>query len=120
MKPLNAAEQEFIAKRTRMVRAWRYGGPLTLLLTLGLPPLLWLQSPLLVAPWEVVRRITTGELERGTLELMAVLLPVVVLALCGVLLVMLLYLHLALTNEQRLLGIIAHLRGTAPGPDPVD
>jgi len=111
MGTLTDAEGEFVAQRRRWVQAWRYAGPTLLLLILALPLLVFWQSPLLVDPRRVAQGLTEGSLEAGTLELMALLLPVLFLVLVLVLLLMLAYLHLALRNERRRLEIIEQLRG---------
>lgn len=103
---LSARQRAFLARRRRLVAAWRWAGPLCLLALAGLLATLWFNSPLLVDP-----RAAMAELERGpppaaTLATSALLLPVVVLALLLVLFIVVLFVYAALANEKKYLAII--------------
>jgi hypothetical protein len=103
---LNDTERRFLAKRTRLVRAWRYVGTVLLLALVGLGAWLFFSRPLLANPWAVMAGLEDGTIADAMLVLMAGMLPVVVL-LCLVLAVaMVLFAFAAFLNERRYQQII--------------
>jgi len=106
---LDQDQIEFLDRRRRLLRAWRYVGPLTLLGWLGLLAYLGANSPLLVDPRTVASRIDSGAIQQSTLETMATLLPVMSV-IVGVLMVAIVALiYVALSHERRYLEIIADM-----------
>jgi hypothetical protein len=73
---------------------------------------LWLffTAPRLINPYRVMRELQAGTLERGTLELMALLLPVAVLALWLTLLSLVLFIWSVLRRECWYLEELEHRR----------
>jgi hypothetical protein len=67
---------------------------------------LYLDVPLLVNPFLVADRLTAGTLERGTLEVMAAILPIVFLGCLVLVAGVLLFVFQAMRNERRLLALV--------------
>jgi hypothetical protein len=107
---LKATDSIFISRRSSLVRYWPVAGSVLLLMLTGLGGWLWIDVPWLINPWEVMEALEAGELPESTLILMAMLLPVVMLAclVFSVLFVLLAWLGFA--NERRLLEIIDRLQ----------
>ena len=107
---LKATDSTFISRRSSLVRYWPVAGSVLLLMLTGLGGWLWIDVPWLINPWEVMEALEAGELPESTLILMAMLLPVVMLAclVFSVLFVLLAWRGFA--NERRLLEIIDRLQ----------
>ena len=107
---LTATDSKFIAKRDFLTRHWPVAGTGLLLMLAGLAVWLWVDVPWLINPSEVMDAVEAGTLPDNMLTLMAMLLPVVVLAcfVFSVLFVLLAWRGFA--NERRLLEIIARLQ----------
>ncbi len=76
---LTAKDREYLQRRARLLRAWPWVGGALLLALVGLGGWMWWRVPKLINPWQVARQLNAGGLEPGTLELMAMLLPIIVL-----------------------------------------
>lgn len=103
---LQEADRRFLARRARLVRAWRYWGALLLAALAGMGLWLFLTRPLLANPWQVLAQLRTGGIAGPMLELMAGLLPIALwlcLLLAGVLVLLV---YAACANERRYLEII--------------
>ena len=98
---LNENYGDFLEKRRRLLKAWRYAGPSLLLAILGLVVFLKVRTPLLIDPYEVVSRLEAGSLEQTTLELMAVLLPITMILVCFVLVMLVVFIYAAFSNEKK-------------------
>lgn len=102
----NDEERRFLARRERLVGAWRWVGPVLLALTIGLFAWLFWFRPLLANPFAVTRRLAAGEVPGPTVVLMAGLLPVAVLMSLVLAVVLVLFAHAAFSNERRYLEIL--------------
>ncbi len=63
----------------------------------------------MINPWAAIAAIESGNIEETTLTIMAVLLPVLMLACLGVLLVMILLLFAVFSNERKLIAMVEKL-----------
>lgn len=107
--PLDDSDLSFISRRSALVRRWPVAAWAMLAGILAVLGFLLHRSPLLVNPWEVASRIKAGTVAAPTLALMAGLLPVVFLSCFVLLVALVLFQFAAMTNERRLLRIIASL-----------
>ncbi|MCB1615813.1 MAG: hypothetical protein KDI30_07345 [Pseudomonadales bacterium] len=107
---MNDEQNSFLAKREKLTRQWKWAGSVLLGWSVLLYGYLFFFSPLLANPFYVIERIKEGDMERSTLELMAVLLPVVTGTLFLVLLVFILLSFVIFKNEKKYQEIIAAMR----------
>ena len=107
---LTATDSKFVARRTYLTERWPIAGTGLLLMLTGLAGWLWVDVPWLINPREVMQAVEAGSIPDTTLALMAMLLPVMVLAclVFSVLFVLLAWRGFA--NERRLLEIIERLQ----------
>ncbi len=99
----------FVAKRRTLIRRWNAVGWALITLIIAALGFLFLTSPLLVNPWETMARVRTDSISTSTLQLMAVMLPVVFLGSFMLLVVIVAFQFAAAANERRLIGIIDSL-----------
>lgn len=111
MTELSPAEAAFVAQRERFARYWPLAGLVILLLVTGLVLWLWFAVPHMINPWAVADGLAAGTLPTPTLELMAAMLPVVVLMLCFFAFMVTLLLFASFANERRLVRLIRELDG---------
>lgn len=120
---LSDEEQSFLAKRSRLLRKWRFVGLVLLAVSACLGIWLLLSRPLLVNPFVVMARLESGAISRSTLALMAGMLPVTTL-MCLVLTIAVIALaYSAFSNEKRYISIIQReccSPATGQNDDPTD
>ncbi|MBN1425045.1 hypothetical protein JXA88_10865 [Candidatus Fermentibacteria bacterium] len=114
--PISDRDALFIQKRTRLLRSWKPAGILSLVILATTLAWLFIKSPALVNPIFVVNALETGSLERGTVELMAAVLPLAVLGCFFTTTVMIGFGFTALALEQRYMTIVRGLTQTASLP----
>ena len=107
---INDEDLAFIEQRRRLVRWWTPVGSATLAGLAAFVAWMFWAHPRLINPLHVVGAIEADGITQGTLELMAVMLPVVVLLICLVLGVMIGFAFAAIGNERRYLRIIDQLK----------
>lgn len=107
---LNQDEVRFLGRRRKLISAWRYAGPLTLLLIFGLAIFLGLRSPMMVNPFAIIERLEAGTLAQSTLEMMAMFVPLLVITICFILIVLIQLMYVAFSNEKKYLQIIDLLK----------
>lgn len=100
-------EQEFLDRRRRFVRSWRYVGISLLFLVAGMGFWLYFKKPLLANPVYVVEELQRGGVDQRTLEFMAALLPVTIVLIVFLCVVFLLLTFAAFSNEAKYLAIIS-------------
>ena len=103
---MNKQQTIFIEKRRKLIRAWRAVRPLMLLGIIAYAIYQYIRTPLLVNPFEVMERLRGGSIEQPTLELMAVMLPVMFLTIIFILVVLVVLLFASMSNEKKYLKII--------------
>lgn len=117
-EPISKKDADFIAKRRRLVRWWNLVGSLTFAgLVLFVAWMFWRQ-PRLINPLHVVGELQAGGIPQATLEIMAAMLPMVVLAIFFVLAVMIGFAFAMIGNERRYLRIIDQLESEIDGEVP--
>lgn len=101
--------ERFIAKRRSLLKAWRYVGPLLLVSIAGLAAYLYLNTPLMIDPFAVIAAVEAGAIGDSTLQLMAVFVPLLFLAVCFLLVVLVVLMYAAFANEKKYLAILDRL-----------
>ncbi len=107
---LNPTDQAFVDRRRRLIALWPYVGGGMLAGLLGFATWLWLFIPLMVNPWATVEALKSGSLEETTLYVMAVLLPILMLACLGAFVLMVGLAFAVFRNERRLIEILDRQR----------
>jgi hypothetical protein len=102
-------ERAFIDKRRRLIAIWPWAGGGIIAGMLGFASWLWLAVPMMINPWATMRSIEAGSVEETTLIMMAVMLPILMLACLGALVVMIALFFAAFSNERRLIKIVDRL-----------
>jgi predicted ABC-type sugar transport system permease subunit len=114
--PLSEADQRFIAARRHRNRFGWLGLLVALVLVVGAWASLFFLAPLLVNPWELIRRLEQQTLEPGTLATMAV----VAQALMNVLFLLLLSMVAAILSwawlERRYMKVVDKLIAASVAP----
>ena len=103
---LTPAEQAFVEKRRTMLALWPYAGGGMLTGMFGFAAWLWIFAPAMINPMITVEAIQSGALEETTLYVMAVLLPILMLALLGGFVVVVALFFVAFNNERKLIAIL--------------
>ena len=103
-------DSEFLARRKRLARPGFWICLVGVLAFLGLGVWTWFRSRWLVDPFLVAEQMEKGTADPITLQLLAVLAPVLFVALIGLGAVLMLIAALALRTEGRYLDIIEKLR----------
>lgn len=119
-EPIDAKDVKFIEKRRKLVRWWNLVG---LAMFAGLATFVaWMFSaqPRLVNPLHVVGELEAGTISQSTIEIMAAMLPVVVLGLLIMTGVMISFAFAMIGNERRYLKVIDQLTEQAGTSDSVD
>lgn len=108
---IDAQFDTFLEKRRTSMAAWRVAGPLLLVTLAAFFGWLYLRVPLLINPFEVADRLESGAIGEPTLAIMSLLLPLMV-SLCFLLLVVIiLSVYGAISNEKKYLQAIDRLAG---------
>ncbi len=107
---LNPTDQAFVDRRRRLLALWPYTGGGILAGLLGFTTWLWFFAPLMVNPWATVEALKSGSVEESTLYVMAVMLPILMLACLGAFVVMVGLFFAAFRNERRLIDILDRQR----------
>lgn len=110
MGGLTDRDLDFVAKRRALSRRWRVVGWVLIALIVASLGFLFLTTPLLVSPWETMAHVRTDSIPKPNLQLMAMMLPVVVLGCFLLLVVLVVFQFQAMANERRLIGVIDSLR----------
>ena len=115
VKILDANNLEFIKKRIILVRWWSIAGSVMLAVLGGLMLWLFVRVPNFINPLHVAGQLQAGTLEQTSLEIMAVILPIVVLGLLLVCVVMISFGFVVFANERRYIQIIEEIQGGGDG-----
>lgn len=119
---MNMTEHEtaFVERRARLVRTWPIVGSICVVSVLGFTVWLWISRPLLVDPWLVVSRLAASAIPESTITLMVAMLPVVFLGCIGVMLSLIAFIFVALSNERKHIDIIRRLDGLGVAQEQVE
>lgn len=110
MGELEFEVQAMLARRRRLLRWWPAAGLFALLMLAAVFAWLALNAPELVNPFMVARQLQEGTLDVSSMQLMAAMLPVVMLVLLSVVAALLVFVHVTLSREKRYQQIIERLR----------
>ncbi len=103
---LTPTEQQFVDQRRRLLALWPYAGGGLIAGLLGFAVWLWLAAPMMINPWATVAALKEGSLEETTLYVMAVMLPILMLACLGAFVVLVSLLFVAFRNERKLIEML--------------
>jgi hypothetical protein len=106
---LSERDVRFVEQRRVLASRWRVVGWALLAAIAAVVGFLFLESPMLVSPWEVAGRIRTDSIPPTTLEIMSLMLPVTMLGCFILLAIVVAFQFAAAANERRLLAIIDSL-----------
>lgn len=110
MRELDLEVQAMLARRRRLLRWWPAAGLLSLLMLAAAFGWLALNAPELVNPFMVARQLQEGTLDAASLQMMAAMLPIVMLFLLSVVAALLVFVHVTLSRERRYQQIIDRLQ----------
>jgi len=113
---LTEPERLFVARRRRLVNVWPTMGSILLLGIVCLGSWLFWKTPLLVNPYMVLARLNEESIPNSTLSLMAGLLPVAVLACLLLIICVILFAFVALSNEKKHLAMVLRLTSGQESP----
>ena len=99
-RKLNQEQNSYLEKRRKLLKSWPYVGPLLLLCIVGFAGYLYINTPWLINPYEVLSRLEAGTMQQSTIETMALLLPVLFLVVCFLLIVIVVIMYAAFSNEK--------------------
>lgn len=118
-EPIGEKDVEFIKKRRHLVRWWNLVGSLTFAGLVSFVAWMFWKHPRLVNPLHVVAELQAGGIPQATLEIMAAILPMVVLFIFLVLALIIGFTFAMIGNERRYLRIIDQLESEpdAEGPE---
>ncbi len=108
--PITEKDVAFVEKRRNLVRWWNLVGSITFAGLVAFVAWMFWSQPRLINPLHVVGELEGGGISQATLEIMAALLPMVVLAIFFVLAVMIGFTFAMIGNERRYLKIIDRLK----------
>lgn len=111
--PIGDKDAQFIEKRRRLIRWWNLVGTMTFAGLVAFVTWMFWAQPRLINPLHVVGELQAGRIPQATLEIMAALLPMVVLAIFFVLAVMIGFTFAMIGNERRYLKMIDRLTAEA-------
>lgn len=109
-EPITEKDLQFIEKRYKLVGWWNLIGSLTFAGLVSFVAWMFWSQPRLINPLHVVGELEAGRISQSTLEIMAAILPMVVLAIFLVLAMMIAFTFAMIGNERRYLRIIGQLR----------
>ncbi len=113
---LSKEQRDYLDKRRKILRFWPFAGPFLPLGIAGLAIHLYVNTPLLIDPYEVLSRIEAHSIKQSSLEIMAVMLPITFIAICFLLVMLVVVMYAAFANERRYLEIVGEMeRGGGDG-----
>ncbi len=113
---LSQKQQNFLKKRRLLIKLWVYAGP-ALLLGIGVfAYLLSIQTPYLINPLQVGCELQSGQISQTTLETMALLLPMMGLIIFFLMVVLVIMVYVALSNEKKYLAMLDQTEPTVENP----
>jgi hypothetical protein len=103
---ISERDEKFIRRRRKLVRYWRFVGPLLWIMILGFAAWTYVRSRLLIDPFAMLARLEAGDLPESTLVIMAALTPVFFTGLLVLFTALILVMYGAISGEKRYLAII--------------
>lgn len=108
-------EVVFLRRRGARVRTWRWVGVLLLFALCAAAAWIYLHNPLMIDPSAVAERLEQDDLESGTLALLALFAPMMVILAFVLTALIILFGFICLNREGRYLGMIASLLAARDG-----
>ena len=105
----------YIERRWKLTGAWPWVAGVVVVVLGCFLAFLFVRTPLLVNPFEVGRRVAGGELDEGTLGMLAVMTPVLFLTCFFLLGVLLALATAAFANERKFIAWLRGVDSTPPG-----
>ena len=112
-EPFSEKDARFLGKRRKLVRWWNLVGSMTFAGLVVFVAWMFWAHPRLINPIHVVGELQAGSISQATLEIMAAMLPMIVLAIFFVLVVMIGFAFAMIGNERRYLRIIDRLTSSS-------
>ncbi len=113
--PIDPKDIRFLEKRRKLVGWWNVVGSVMFTVLAAFIAWMFWSQPRLINPLHVVGELEGGGISQTMLELMAVMLPIAVLALLLVMAVMIAFTFAMIGNERRYLRVIDRLRQEREG-----
>ncbi|MGB5277839.1 MAG: hypothetical protein WBP02_11775 [Gammaproteobacteria bacterium] len=111
---LSRQQIDFLTRRRSLLQAWRYLGLLMFIAITCLVLFLLASAPLLINPFEVIARLESASIEPASLEMMAVLVPILCILICSILMLVVAMVYAAFSNEKKYLDILDDIDHGAP------
>ena len=105
-------EMLFLDRRAKLLRIWPLAGTLLLAVVGFLAAWLFWRTPLLINPFVVIEQLQAGTIPDSTLALLAGFLPLAMLACLLLMVVMIAFLFVAVSNERKYMTMIEKLRAS--------
>ncbi len=103
---LSDKQLRFIHSRKKLISYGKYLVVFLGILFVAFLGWMYYRVPLLINPYEVISRLESSSLDKNTMILMAGMLPIMVLIALFLLGVLIIFLIIAMSNEQRYIEII--------------
>lgn len=110
VKPLSAEQQEFLQRRRAVIRRWPFVGGGLIAALVMFCGWLYVRSPLLIDPTEIVRRLEGGGLDTTTLMALAGMVPILFIGCLVLLLLVILFTFARFRTESRYLALLSEHR----------
>jgi hypothetical protein len=112
---INQQQIRFLEKRRKLIQAWRVVGPMLLLVIVIFVIFQFQKTPLLINPFEVITGLESGSIKQSTIEIMAVILPVMFIAVSLLLVIIVIMMFTVISNEKKYIEIIERLINAKSG-----
>jgi hypothetical protein len=103
---LSDKDQRHIAVRRKLIRSWKWVGPVFLTVVSGTVVFLFLRYPIVFNPFYVIDGLKKGRLCYSTIQTLAVFCSVGFLIIEFLLVIFILLLVASMSNERKLLDLI--------------
>lgn len=103
---MNPEIQLMLARRQRFIQRWPLIALGAAIITIGFYIWAFIRQPILVNPLHVIHLIQVNGLDSATQSILAIVAPILFLAIGALLLLLLLFVTVGLINEGRLIRLI--------------
>ncbi len=112
---INQQKIRFLGKRRKLIQAWHVVGPMLLLVIVIFVIFQFQKTPLLINPFEVITGLESESIKQSTIEIMAVILPVLFIAVSLLLMIIVIMMFTVISNEKKYIEIIERLINAKSG-----
>ena len=106
MTPLHARQEAFLHHRRKLIRTWPYAGGGLLAALVLFSGWLYIRSPLLIDPTEIVRRLQGDGVDPSTLMALAGLVPLLFLGCIILLFLLVVFTFAKFRTESKYLAML--------------